>query len=150
MTDDDPLHIFSQIVPLDDAGLLYLSGAIRDWKPVHDLGITTVIDLEGDIDHGVPTAADQFLYIYLPIHDGDLPQLDRLHSIATMAAELMRKGHRILSHCGLGLNRSALMAGLILMKTKGLTGSQVVEHLKARRPGALYNDVFAHYLRALG
>ncbi len=150
MTDDDPFHFLARIVPVDDAGLLHLSGAIHDWKPVHDLDITTVIDLEGDIDHGVPTAADQFLYIYLPIHDGDLPQLDRLHSVAALAAELIGKGHRVLSHCGLGLNRSALMAGLILMKTQGLTGSQAVEHLQARRPGALYNDVFARYLRSLG
>ena len=150
MNEEDPLHILTAIVPLDDAGLLYLSGAIHDWKPVHDLGITAVIDLEGDIDHGVPTAADQFLYIYLPIHDGDLPQLDRLQAVANMAAELINKGHRVLSHCGLGLNRSALMAGLILMQTQGFTGPQVVEHLKARRAGALYNDTFANYLRSLG
>ena len=97
--------MFHEIVTLDDAGRLFLSGSIEDWQPVHDQGITVVIDLEGDVDHGVPTAADQFLYVYLPIHDGDLPNLDRLHAVARLGAALVARGHRVLSHCGMGLNR---------------------------------------------
>ena len=137
--------MFDEIVPLDDAGRLFLSGAIEDWKPVHDRGITVVIDLDGDVDHGVPTAADAFLYVYLPIHDGDLPNIDRLHAVARLGACLVANGHRVLSHCGMGLNRSALVAGLILM-TQGMTGPQVVEHLRQRRTGALFNEVFARYM----
>jgi len=34
------------------------------------------------VDHGVPTTADEFLYIYLPIHDGGMPNLERLHAVA--------------------------------------------------------------------
>lgn len=146
---DDPTFLFDEIVQLDDAGCLFLSGMIHDWKPVHDMGITVVIDLEGDIDHGVPTAADQFLYIYLPIHDGDLPHMDRLHAVARLGAHLIGNGHRVLSHCGLGLNRSALMAALILMYAHGESGPDVVKNLQTRRAGALYNDVFASYLRSL-
>jgi len=137
--------MFDEIVQLDDAGRLFLSGAIEDWKAVHDRGITVVIDLDGDVDHGVPTAADAFLYVYLPIHDGDLPNIDRLHAVARLGACLVANGHRVLSHCGLGLNRSALVAGLILM-TQGMTGPQVVEHLRQRRTGALFNEVFARYM----
>jgi len=137
--------MFDEIVQLDDAGRLFLSGAIEDWKAVHDRGITVVIDLDGDVDHGVPTAADAFLYVYLPIHDGDLPNIDRLHAVARLGARLVANGHRVLSHCGMGLNRSALVAGLILM-TQGMTGPQVVEHLRQRRTGALFNEVFARYL----
>jgi protein-tyrosine phosphatase len=137
--------MFDEIVPIDDAGRLFLSGAIEDWKPVHDLGITVVIDLDGDVDHGVPTAADAFLYIYLPIHDGGLPNIERLHAVAGLGARLLQGGHRVLSHCGMGLNRSALVAGLILM-AQGMTGAQAVERLRARRTGALFNEVFARYL----
>lgn len=139
------LHELSQV---DDRGCLFLSGSIEDWQPVHDRGISVVVDLEGDIDHGVPTAADAFLYVYLPIHDGDLPNLDRLHAVARLGADLVRRGHKLLSHCGMGLNRSALVAALILMH-HGMTGPQAVERLRARRPGALFNDVFANYLLQL-
>jgi hypothetical protein len=141
--------MFHELVPVDDAGRLFLSGSIEDWEPVHDRGITVVIDLEGDIDHGVPTAADAFLYVYLPIHDGDLPNLDRLHAVARLGAGLVAKGHRVLSHCGMGLNRSALGAGLILMHG-GMSGIAAVERLRERRPGALFNETFAAYLLGLG
>lgn len=136
---------FSEITQVDDGGRLFLSGSIEDWKAVHDRGISVVIDLEGDVDHGVPTAADQFLYVYLPIHDGDLPNLDRLHAVAELGAALVAKGHRLLSHCGMGLNRSALVAALIMIRG-GMSPRRVIEQLRERRPGALFNDVFAKYL----
>ncbi|MBL9077825.1 MAG: dual specificity protein phosphatase family protein [Planctomycetes bacterium] len=140
---------FTEISQVDDAGCLFLSGTIDDWRVVHDRGITVVIDLEGDVDHGVPTAADQFLYVYLPIHDGDLPNLERLHAVADLGAALVAQGHRVLSHCGMGLNRSALVAGLILIRG-GLSPRRAVEQLRERRPGALFNDAFARYLLERG
>lgn len=136
---------WNEIVQLDDDGKLFLSGAIDDWKPILDHGINTVIDLDGGIDHGVPTDANRFLYVYLPIQDAEMPDLDRLHAVAKLGAELVKRGDRVLSHCGLGLNRSALVAGLILMYG-GMTAAAAVERIKARRPGALYNQVFADYL----
>ncbi|HWP39285.1 MAG TPA: dual specificity protein phosphatase family protein [Tepidisphaeraceae bacterium] len=139
------MDFLDEIVQLDDDGRLFLSAAIRDWAPIHQRGITTVIDLEGGVDHGVPELHDQFLYIYLPIHDGKMPDLDRLHAVAKLAAELVRRGDRVLSHCGMGLNRSALMGGLILMYL-GMDGRAAVERCRQRRPGALYNQVFAEYL----
>ena len=138
-------RMIDEIVQVDDDGRLFLSGAIEDWKPVHARRITIVIDLEGDVDHGVPTTADEFLYIYLPIHDGGMPNLERLHAVAELGARLVAQGHRVLSHCGMGLNRSALVAGLILV-SGGMTGQQAVERLRARRRGALFNELFARYL----
>jgi len=137
--------MFAELTQVDDDGRLFLSGSIEDWAPVHERGITVVIDLEGDVDHGVPTAADAFLYVYLPIHDGDLPNLDRLHAVAELGARLVRQGHRVLSHCGMGLNRSALVAGLVLM-AQGMTGQQAIDRLRERRPGALFNERFARHL----
>ncbi len=136
---------FSEITQVDDAGCLFLSGSIENWQAVHDKGISVVIDLEGDVDHGVPTAADQFLYVYLPIHDGDLPNLDRLHAVADLGAALVAKGHRVLSHCGMGLNRSALVAALVMMRG-GMSAVRAVAQLRERRPGALFNEVFANWL----
>lgn len=139
------MDMWEEIVPMDDAHRLYLSGTIDNWKPIIDKGIDTVIDLEGAVDHGVPTEANQFLYIYLPIHDAEMPDMDRLHAVAKLGAELIQRGDRVLVHCGLGLNRSALVVALILMYL-GMDRVKTVEHIRARRPGALYNEVFAKYL----
>jgi protein-tyrosine phosphatase len=124
---------------------LFLSAAINDWKPILDHGINVVIDLEGGIDHGVPEVANEFLYVYLPIDDGQLPDLDRLHAVAKLGAELVRRGDRVLAHCGVGLNRSALMVALIL-RYLGMSAEEAVNLVRQRRPGALYNPVFSDYL----
>ena len=54
----------------------------------------------------------------------------------------------VLSHCGMGFNRSALVAGLILNEL-GMSGKNVVARLRERRPGALFNSTFAEYLEGL-
>jgi protein-tyrosine phosphatase len=133
---------------LDEAGCLFLSPRIEDWATIEEHGITVVIDLEGDVDLGIPTMPNHILYLYFPIYDEDLPDMTKLHAVARMAAALVTAGHRVLSHCGMGFNRSALLAGLILVYM-GMEGAQAVELLRSRRPGALFNQVFADYLRAL-
>src|SRR5215467_9753875 len=131
-----------ELFQVDDAGHLYISPAINDWEILAHHGVDTVIDLDGDLDSDVPTIPDQWLYIYFPIYDDDLPNLAKLHGIASLGAGLIQSGHRVLSHCGMGFNRSALVAGLILHEL-GMAGPDVVLRLRDRRPGALFNDRFA-------
>jgi hypothetical protein len=136
------------IVKLDEQGLLYLSPDIDEWTRVEELQISTVIDMDGDLDIGVPTVPNHLLYIYFPIFDEELPDLEKLHAVARMGAALIKSGHRVLSHCGMGFNRSALMAGLILTYL-GMNGAAAVELIRQRRPGALFNENFASYLTSL-
>jgi len=139
----------SDLFQVDDAGYLFISPAIADWSPLSERGIDAVIDLDGGIDHGVPTAPNKQVYIYFPIYDDDLPDLTRLSSVVTLGSMLVRGGHRVLSHCGMGFNRSALVAGLILHEL-GMPGPRVVDRLRERRPGALFNERFADHLLGLG
>lgn len=136
------------IICLDDAGCLFLSPKISDWSHLDEREITVVIDLEGELDHGVPTLPNHILYIYYPIYDEDLPDMAKLHGVARLGASLVENGHRVLSHCGMGFNRSALVAGLILLYM-GRSGEETVTHLRQRRPGALFNQTFADYLLSL-
>ena len=139
-----------EIVQIDDEGRLYISPAIDDWSSVEPYNIDTVIDLEGGLDSCIPTCANQCLYVYFPIEDDNeaLPDLTKLRGIARLGAGLVREGHRVLAHCGLGFNRSALVAGLILTEL-GMSGPAAVSRLRERRPGALYNDGFAQFLEAI-
>ncbi|MES1256228.1 MAG: hypothetical protein ABUS56_11500 [Acidobacteriota bacterium] len=130
---------------IDDTGYLFISPAIEDWDSLAQHKIDTVIDLEGGLDSCIPTVPNECLYIYFPIFDEDLPNLAKLRAVARLGAALVGAGHRVLSHCGMGFNRSALVAGLILCEM-GMPGPAVVARLRERRPGALFNDVFAAYV----
>jgi protein-tyrosine phosphatase len=134
---------------IDDEGHLYISPAVRDWAPIQAAGVDVVIDLEGGLDSGVPTAPGSILYVYFPIYDEELPNLAKLRGLGRMGASLIREGHRLLSHCGMGYNRSALMAGVILHEL-GLPGEEIVRRLRERRTGALFNDRFREYISTLG
>jgi len=149
MMDDHPFALPGMgPTQVDDAGCIWVSGFIADWHEVERLGISVIVDLEGDIDHGVPTDSDQILYGYLPIHDATLPNLDRLHSVAGMVAALAARGQRVLCHCGAGLNRSPLVAGLALI-VLGMEPAAVIEQVRRRRPGSLYNEHFVECIRGM-
>jgi protein-tyrosine phosphatase len=133
---------------VDDAGRLFISPVIRDWSILETAGIDTVIDLEGGLDSGVPTLPNRCLYVYFPIYDEALPEPAKLEAVARLGAHLVRSGHRVLSHCSMGFNRSALIAGLILCEL-GMSGGDAVKRLRERRPGALFNEVFAEHLSGI-
>jgi hypothetical protein len=139
-----------EIFQVDDDGRLFISPAIDTWDCVVPHGVDVVIDLEGGLDSCIPTVSNHCVYVYFPIDDDDqqLPNTAKLRAVARMAAALMAAGHCVLSHCGMGFNRSALMAGLILIE-RGMSGPQAVARLRERRPGALYNDMFAAFLESI-
>jgi protein-tyrosine phosphatase len=140
--------MYSTLHQVDDAGCLFISPVIKDWSIVSSYGIDTVIDLEGGLDECIPTAPNGCLYVYFPIYDEALPDLHKLEAVVSLGAHLVANGHRVLSHCGMGFNRSALVAGRILHRL-GLPGPACVERLRQRRPGALFNEVFAEHIRSL-
>ena len=137
-----------QLFQVDESGALFISPAVAEWAPLQERGIDTVIDLDGGLDHCIPTVPNQILYVYFPIFDEDLPNLAKLNAVADLGAALIRTGHRVLSHCGMGFNRSALVAGLILLRL-GVSGPDAIRRLRACRPGALFNEVFAAHLQTL-
>lgn len=136
------------LIPLDEAGSLYLSPDIERWDAILSLGITCVIDADGDLDEGVPTRADHLIYVYFPFDDGNLPDPVKLHAVAALGAQMIAGGRKVLCHCLMGYNRSALIAGLVLVHL-GMTGAEAAAVLRERRPGALYNRTFADYLSSL-
>src|SRR3974390_190485 len=124
-----------ELFQVDDEGRLFISPCIEDWSAIAHHEIDVVIDLDGAIADGIPSTPGSFLYVYFPIYDEELPDPARLDAVAMMGAQLVRNGHRVLAHCGMGFNRSALLAGRILNHL-GMSGADAVVRLRERRPGA--------------
>ena len=137
--------LLMEIYQVDDDGQLFISPDVDDWGPVAEHGITVIFDLDSDLDVGVPNIPDQIMYLYFPFEDRELPDLQRLHAIARLGATMIQNGHKVLSHCGMGHNRSALLAGLI-MTYLGVNGDEAVNRIRQHRMGALYNHTYAGYL----
>jgi len=132
---------------------LYQSGAPEneaEWGSIRARGIDVVVDLFGTLDPGVPTKSNSILYIFWPIEDIDvLPALGVLHTLVDTVVRLIQLGHKVLVHCHMGKSRSGLLNALVAMKILGISGSDAVDLIRARRPGALGNAVFTAYLVSL-
>ena len=139
-----------ELFPIDDERRLFISGDLDSWDCIAPHDIDVVIDLDGGLDACIPTQTNRCLYVYFPFDDDDetLPNLTKLHAVALLGASMIREGHRVLTHCNMGFNRSGLVAGLILTSL-GMPGAVAVSRIRERRPGALYNDRFADYLLRL-
>ena len=75
----------------------------------------------------------------------ELPNLDFLHGIAELVNRL-RKSGPVLVHCAMGLNRSALVVGLALIKD-GWEPEDAVQLMRSKRAlEVLHNKVFLSYL----
>jgi hypothetical protein len=75
-----------------------------------------------------------------------IPDSTELHVAATFLNELRAVGKTVFVHCRLGLNRSALLVGLMLID-EGSRASDAIELMRRlRSPYVLENATFEHYL----
>jgi hypothetical protein len=69
--------------------------------------------------------------------------------LASVAAQRVREGHKVLVRCQAGLNRSSLIAGIALVNL-GYEGRDAVQLIRSKRsPWALCNEDYADYIRSL-
>lgn len=80
---------------------------------------------------------------------GDMPDLDQLDAIVRLARDCVRGG-KTLIHCQAGLNRSNLVASLVLIGD-GMPAAEAVALLREKRsPVVLCNETFERYVLAQG
>jgi protein-tyrosine phosphatase len=137
------------ITPIDDERRLFVSSMIDDWRRIDEHDISVVVDLERALDAAIPSSDGTRLYLYYPFDDEDVPDHGLVGPLTAFLAELYRSGHRVLVHCRMGLNRSPLVAGVVLHHL-GWSGHDAIERLRERRPGALFNEHYCGYLERLG
>jgi protein-tyrosine phosphatase len=136
------------IVAMNADETLYVSGEIEDWEALSERGIDIIVDMDASVDEGLPQTPGSILYVYHPIRDEDLPNLAKIEALGRLVADLVSSDHRVLVHCRMGFNRSVLVIATALTYL-GMTGAAALDHLRARRPGALFNESFANHVARL-
>jgi protein-tyrosine phosphatase len=136
------------LVAVNPDETLFVSGEIEDWPALLARGIDTVVDMDASVDAGLPQTANTILYVYHPILDEDLPNLGKIEALGRLVADLVSSDHRVLVHCRMGFNRSVLVIATALTYL-GMSGAQALDHVRERRPGALFNESFAAHVARL-
>ena len=120
---------------------LYQSSMIDDLERAKMFDVC--IDLAGGID---PDASDFKIYLKWTIEDAGLPDSDILKIVASFGYYMAyKKKMKVLVHCEQGFNRASLLNGVILWR-KGMSGQEIVNYIRSKRPGALFNMNFVNYL----
>lgn len=70
----------------------------------------------------------------------------RLDELARIVVDAVNDGERVLVRCRAGINRSALVAGLALLRMGWTTGEIVARMRQVRSPYVLFNESFVKYL----
>ena len=110
-------------------------GHYRGKRPF-DLIVTLYADAQP-----APWGVEEIRYGF-PDAELDPNDLDRLRQIAAYAAERWKAGCRVLIRCQAGVNRSGVVAALVLL-AGGWEPRQAIQHLRARRsPHVLSNEHF--------
>ncbi|MEA3485312.1 MAG: dual specificity protein phosphatase, partial [Candidatus Aerophobetes bacterium] len=117
---------------------LYQSG-FPDFNEVIKENIQVVIHL-AEMNNCLPdnpSIKGNFLYIWWPIEDGPMPGTRVLDGLSNLAVEFLRNGLKVLISCAAGVNRSSLLACLVMMKFLHINANKAIELIRTKNPPAL-------------
>jgi hypothetical protein len=155
-----PLHHYSVVDGGDVVGIMQRNGEmvrIPAWTVIGDhliLGAHPADTMPPNVDaianvdsfrfYDVP---DGILYLHFAYRDANvIPDSTDLRITASFLNELRAAGKTVLIHCRLGLNRSALLTGLVLID-EGYRAKDAVELMRnLRSPYVLENKTFERYV----
>lgn len=76
----------------------------------------------------------------------EVPSPELLDDLAQWVTDRLIEGGPVLVHCQMGLNRSALVVGLVMVR-QGWSPEDAINHLRLKRsPAVLCNPAFAQWL----
>ena len=155
-----PLHRYSVVDGGDIVGIMQRNGEmvrIPAWTVIGDhliLGAHPADKMPPNVDaianvdsfrfYDVP---DGILYLHFAYRDANvIPDPTDLHIAAGFLNDLRAGGKTVFIHCRLGLNRSALLTGLVLID-EGYRATDAIEMMRSlRSPHVLENKTFERYL----
>lgn len=118
---------------------------------VESMAQSCVIDTAGEMPSEFRSGTGLWVPCVFTDLDSVPPHMDRIYATARRVADAIRRGEgapdAVYTVCQHGMNRSGLLAGLLLREL-GMSGSDAVALIVAKRPGALSNLTFRGLIEA--
>ena len=131
--DEDDAWTTDPAVQLTD--YLFLGSAVASEcrEKLKECGVTAVLNVANDIECHFP---DDFEYLHLQVEDGGLDDaiIPAFDKAIDFAKQTKAKRGKVLVHCFMGINRSAVCACAILVKLEGMSLAEAYEHVTQCRP----------------
>ena len=158
----EPLHRYSVVDGGDIVGITQRGGEmvrIPAWTVIGDhliLGahpadtmppnVDAIANVDSSRFYDIPDGA---LYLHFAYRDTNvIPDSADLRIVASSLNDLRAAGKTVFIHCRLGLNRSGLLTGLVLID-EGYRARDAIEMMRnLRSPLVLENETFERYLLA--
>ncbi|MCA9287040.1 MAG: hypothetical protein KDA05_00560 [Phycisphaerales bacterium] len=111
----------------------------QDFRTIHDLGVRTVISVDGAVPDLVDAHQAGLRYIHIPIgYDGITPE-----AAATLKAALESTDEPVYIHCHHGKHRAAGAAATIAVNLGWLTPAQAIARMRVAGTSDAYPGLYA-------
>ncbi|KAL5782521.1 hypothetical protein ACOSP7_007550 [Xanthoceras sorbifolium] len=122
-------------------------GAASNKVGLKGLNVTHVLTVTNSLS---PAHPNDFVYKVVAVADREDTNLSQyFDECINFIDEAKRQGGGVLVHCFVGRSRSVTIILAYLMKKRGMSFSQALEHVKSRRPQASPNPGFISQLKEL-
>ena len=149
-------HFFGRVHEVAP-GLLLGPMPRPDWD-LESVGVSIVVSLS---EHLPPQASEKsgltnlaagdgrIMFLHWPIKDGAPPETGLQFLLTDFITNAIRSKRVVLLHCSAGVNRSALIAALVVRELQNLSGAEALSVVQTARPGTLRNEDFVQLLESL-
>ncbi|KAK7264516.1 hypothetical protein RJT34_32125 [Clitoria ternatea] len=125
---------------------LYLGsfGTASKKASLKNLNVTHILTVACKLSPALPS---DFVYKVIEVADRDDTDLKQyFNECFDFIDEAKRQGGSVLVHCFAGRSRSVTIVVAYLMKTRGMSFSEALQHVKSKRPSASPNPGFIRQL----
>ncbi|KAJ1405616.1 Tyrosine specific protein phosphatases domain [Sesbania bispinosa] len=129
---------------IDEGLFLGSVGTAANKDGLKNVNVTHILTVAGKL---TPAHPGDFVYKTIDVVDRDDANLKQyFNECFDFIDEAKRHGGRVLVHCYAGKSRSVTIVVAYLMKTRGMSLSEALQHVKSKRPQAAPNPGFIRQL----
>ncbi|KAE9602120.1 putative phosphoric monoester hydrolase [Lupinus albus] len=130
---------------IDEGLFLGSLGASNNKDALKDLNVTHILTVAGTL---APAHPEDFVYKIIQVADRDDVNIKQyFDECFTFIDDSKRCGEGVLVHCYAGKSRSVTIVVAYLMKTRGMSLSEALQHVKGKRAVAAPNPGFIRQLQ---